>query len=413
MSLPPSAVRSLRQSPFTFPMKPKPSLIITLAALAGLTACQRNHTTTSLPPVKVTVSWPQQMTLTNWDPYPGHIEAVEAVEVRARVTGYLDSIHFVDGTEVKAGDLLFVIDPTPYQAELDRTMAMRRQAETHLELTRNDLARAEKLRGTKAISEEELDMRAKAAHEAEDALQGSRAAEETAKLNWNYTRITAAVGGQIGRRLATTGNLVQANGTPVLATIVSLAPIYCYFDVQEEAFLQYRLCFPAKQDDKSSLSMPCELKLGNEEGFPHRGRVDYVDNQVNPRTGTIRLRAVFANEDRSLVPGMFATVRVPAGPPVESLVVPDTAVMADQNYKFVYVVSTNGTADARPIKIGRSQGRLQTVLEGLTPQDRLVIDGLVMVRRGAKLDVQEDSAPAGKAKTPVAGSARTPPQAGT
>ena len=199
----------------------------------------------------------------------------------------------------------------------------------------------------------------------------------------------------------------------MLATIVSLAPIYCYFDVQEGAFLQYRLCFPAKQDDKSSLSMPCELKLGNEEGFPHRGRVDYVDNQVNPRTGTIRLRAVFANEDRALVPGMFATVRVPAEPPAEALVVPETAVMADQNYKFVYVVSTNGTADARPIKIGRSQGRLQTVLEGLTPQDRLVIDGLVMVRRGAKLDVQEDSAPADKAKTPVAGSARTPPQAGT
>jgi RND family efflux transporter MFP subunit len=313
---------------------------------------------------------------------------------------------------VKAGDLLFVVDPTPYQAEMDRTVAMRRQAETHLELARNDLARAEKLRGTTAISEEELDMRAKAAHEAEDALKASRAAEEAAKLNLNYTRITAAVGGQISRRLVTPGNLVQANGTPVLATIVSLAPIYSYFDVQEEAFLQYRLCFQAGQTNKSSLSLPCELKLANEEGFPHRGRVDYVDNQVNAKTGTIRLRAVFANEDRALVPGMFATVRVPAGPPVQALVVPDTAVMADQNYKFVFVVSPEGIADVRPIKIGRSQGPLRTVLEGLTPQDRLVINGLVMVRRGAKLDVKEEGASAAETTPPATRSAQTPPRTG-
>jgi RND family efflux transporter MFP subunit len=352
------------------------------------------------------------MTLTNWDPYPGHIEAVEAVEVRARVTGYLQSIHFVDGMEVKAGELLFVIDPTPYQAELDRTMAVRRQAETHLELTRNDLARAEMLRGTKAISEEELDLRAKAAHEAEDALKASRAAEEVAKVNLNYTRITAAVGGQISRRLITPGNLVQANGTPMLATLVTVAPIYCYFDVQEEAFLQYRLCFQAGPSDKSSLSMPCELKLANEEGFPHRGRVDYVDNEVNSKTGTIRLRAVFANEDRALVPGMFATVRVPAGPPVQALVVPDTAVMTDQNYRFVYVVSPEGTADARPIKIGRSHGPLRAVLEGLTPQDRVVINGLVVVRKGARLDVHEEGAPAAKTKAPSTPSAQARPHAG-
>ena len=177
-------------------MKPNLSLILTLAALAGLTACQKGQPPMAMPPIKVTVTHPQQMTVTNWDLYPGHVNAVEAVEVRARVTGYLESIHFVDGAEVKAGDLLFVIDPTPYQANLDRAMAMRRQAETHLELARNDLARAEKLRGTTAISEEELDARAKAAHEAEDALKASRAAEEMAKVDLNFTRITAPVAGQ-------------------------------------------------------------------------------------------------------------------------------------------------------------------------------------------------------------------------
>ncbi len=341
-----------------------------------------------MPPVKVTVARPQQMTVTNWDRYPGHVEAVEAVEVRARVMGYLESIPFVDGAEVKAGDLLFGIDPKPYQAELDRATAMRQQAETHLALARDDMARAETLRGTKAISDEELDSRAKAAHEAEDALTASRAAETAAKLNLDYTRVTAPIAGRVSRRLVTTGNLVQANGTPVLATIVTMSPIYCYFDVEEGAFLQYRRCFQTGQGETASFSMPCELKLGNEEGFPHRGRVDYSDNQVNAKTGTIRLRAVFGNEDRALVPGLFATVQVPAGPPVESLMVPDIAVMADQNYKYVYVVSPEGTADMRTVTLGPAHGPLRAVLEGLTPQDRLVVNGLVMVRRGAKLELQ-------------------------
>jgi len=393
-------------------MKPNPNLILALAALAALPACQRGPTAASMPAIKVTVAQPQQMTLTNWDPYPGHLEAVEAVELRARVSGYLQSIHFVDGAEVKAGDLLFVIDPAPYQAELDRATAVRQQAETHLELTRNDLARAEKLRGTKAISEEELDSRAKAAREAKDSLNASLAAEEAAKVNLNYTRITAPVNGVISRRLVTVGNLVQANGTPVLATLVSVAPIYCYFDVQEEAFLQYRLCFQGPKSDKCSLSMPCELKLVNEEGFPHRGRVDYVDNQVNSKTGTMRLRAVFANEDRALVPGMFATVQVPAEPPGPALMVPDTAVLADQDYKFVYVVSPEGMAEARSIKIGRPHGPLRAVLEGLTLQDRLVVNGLVMVRKGAKLEVQGDRPPADKAKTPPTRSSQASPPAG-
>ena len=154
---------------------------------------------------------------------------------------------------------------------------------------------------------------------------------------------------------------------PLLATLVSVAPIYCYFDVQEEVFLQYRSCFQAA--GKSGLSMPCELKLGNEEGFPHRGRVNYVDNAVNPKTGTIRLRAVFANEDRALVPGMFATVRVPAGPAVPALLVPEVAVLANQNYKFVYVAKADGTAEERQVKVGRTHGPLRAVVEGLTPED--------------------------------------------
>ncbi|MGA2867264.1 MAG: efflux RND transporter periplasmic adaptor subunit [Verrucomicrobiota bacterium] len=388
-----------------------------LAALAGLTACERRQAPPAMPPVKVTVAQPQRLMATNWDQYPGHVEAVEAVEVRARVSGYLESIPFVDGTEVKAGDLLFVIDPRPYQAELDRAVAVRRQAETRLELARNDQGRAELLRGTKAISEEELDSRAKAAREADDALKAAQAAEAAATLNLNYTRITAPVSGRISRRLITVGNLVQANGTPVLATIVSMAPIYCYFDVQEEAFLLYRRCFQPEPGGKQLFPMPCELKLGSEEGFPHRGQVDFFDNQVDAGTGTLRMRGVFANEDRGLVPGLFATVRVPAGPAVEALVVPETAIMADQNYKFVYVVSEAGTADMRPIKIGRSHGPLRAVLEGLTPQDRVVTDGMVRLRSGAKVELLPGAGPAteprrGKAEASPPRPAPTPARSG-
>ena len=367
------------------------NILTIITAAAVLTGCEQKRGGAPLPPVSVTVASPQNLTLTNWDEYPGHVMAVEEVEVRARVSGYLDSIHFVDGSEVKANDLLFIIDPKPYEAELARAKAMRQQAETHLQLAKNDLQRAETLKaigGSKAIAEEELDSRAKAEREAEDALKAAQAAEDTAQLNLTYTRVTAPVAGRMGQRLVTVGNLVQANGTPVLATIVSLSPIYCYFDVQEAVFAEYRRCFPTEANGKLSLAMPCELQLAGETGFPHRGRVDFFDNQVAQRTGTIRLRAVFANEDRSLVPGMFAKVRVPAGPPAQALTIPDVAIQADQNYKFVYVVDKEGKAEMRTVKIGRAHGPLRAVTEGLTPQDRVVVNGLAMLRRGAKVTLQ-------------------------
>lgn len=368
-------------------MKTKTMLLLLSVAVAGLTACKPPAAPAPMPSAKVTVVQPQMMTVTNWDEYPGHIMAVEEVEVRARVSGYLESIHFTDGAEVKAGDPLFVIDPKPYQADLEHAMAMRQQAATHLELTRNDLTRAELLKGTKAISEEELDSRAKAAREAEDAVKAAQAAEDAAKLNLSYTRITAPLAGRISRRLVTAGNLVQANGTPVLTTIVSVAPIYCYFDVPESVFVEYRRCFQTEVGGKQSLAMPCELKIGEEPGFPRRGQVDFFDNQVDAQTGTIRLRAVFPNEDRSLVPGMFASVRVPAGPAVQALTIPDLAIMADQNYKIVYVVNTQSVVETRTVKLGRAHGPLRAVLEGLIPSDRVVTNGLVMLRRGAKVQL--------------------------
>ncbi len=374
-------------------MKKTVQLMPWLIPLAVLTACQPPKPAAPPPPPKVTVAHPRLMTETNWDEYPGHVEAVEEVQVRSRVSGYIDSIHFQDGAEVKAGDLLFVIDPKPYQAELERAQANRQQAETHLELTRNDLKRAESLRGTRAISEEELDSRAKAAREAEDALGSARAAEAAARLNVDYTRITAPIAGRISRRMITVGNLVQAGGLEPLTTLVSVAPIYCYFDVPEEVFLQYRA--NAGFDPGGQVAaLPCELKLANESGYVHQGHVDFFDNQVNSKTGTIQMRGVFANEDRALISGIFATARVPAGPAVQALMVPDVAIGADQNYKFVYIVNSTNTVETRTVKIGRADGTLRAVLEGLTPEDRVIVNGLMMARRGALVEPQEAAAAA-------------------
>jgi RND family efflux transporter MFP subunit len=380
-----------------------PWLLPALCA-AVLTACSPPKPA-PLPPPKVTVSQPQLATVTNWDEYPGHLDAMEMVEIRPRVAGYIDSIHFQEGTEVKAGDLLFVIDPRPYQADLDHAQAQRQQAETHLELTRNDLKRAESMRGTKAISEEEYDTRSNAVREAEAALVAARANEATARINLDYTQIKAPISGKIGRRLVTAGNFVQLQGNggsaTVLATIVSVNPIYCYFDVEESAFLKYRSS--AKVAETISGGLVCELALVNEEGFAHRGRLDFFDNQVNPQSGTIRLRAVFENGDRALVPGMFANLRVLADPPVQTLVVPDVAVQSDQGYKFVYVANAEDKVETRSIKIGRAHGPLRAVVEGLKPDDRVIVNGLMLLRPGAKVVIQtlESKAQSDKTAAPA------------
>jgi RND family efflux transporter MFP subunit len=323
------------------------------------------------------------------------------------VSGYIDSIHFQDGAEVKAGDLLFVIDPRPYQADLDHAQAQRQQAESHLAWTQNDLKRAEGLRGTKAISEEEYDARSKAVLEAQASLAAAKAAETSARINLEFTRVQAPISGRIGRRLVTPGNFVQLAATSgaatILATIVSLDPIYCYFDVEEGAFLQYRNNAGLGQAaELQSGTMTCELGLVNEEGFGHRGRLDFFDNQVNPQTGTIRLRAIFDNQDRSLVPGMFARVRVPSGPPAKTLLVPEVAIGSDQGYKYVYVVNQQTNVETRSITTGRANGDMRAVLKGLTPDDRVVVNGLVTLRPGIKVEIQ----PPAQEKTIPALSAR-------
>jgi RND family efflux transporter MFP subunit len=386
----------------------RPLFALALAgALAPWVSCMRQP---PAPPPRipiVTVAHPARATVTNWDEYPGHLEAVETVEIRSRVAGYLASIHFTDGAEVRSGDLLFVIDPRPYEAELRRAQAERRRAETQAELARNDLERARTLRAHRAISEEEFDARTKGARAAEDALAAARAAEAAAELNLTYTRIEAPIDGKIGRRFVTVGNMIQGStqmpGT-LLATLVSLDPIYAYFDVPEAAFQRYRRLLPGLENPGAS-AVACELGLAGEDGFPHRGRIDFVDNRVNPATGTLRLRAVLANPDRVLVPGMFARIRIPVERIEGALLVPEAAILSEQTRKFVYVVNEQRVVEARPVHLGRAHGAQRVVLAGIGPGDAVVVSGLLMLRPGMQVQVArpEAAAPGPSAASTAAG----------
>ncbi len=356
-----------------------------LMLLAG--GCQKSAQSSSAPPpAPVTVSQPVARDVVEWDEYQGRMDPVDMVEVRARVTGYLQSVNFKDGAEVKQGDVLFVIDPRPYQAELDRAGADLQQAETKFELASNDLVRGERLLKARAISEEEADSRSNAARTSAAAIQSARAAVEMAKLNMEYTRVTAPISGRIGRKLITEGNLVNGNQgqATLLTTIVSLDPIYCYFDADERSIIKYQqLAREGKGDNIRDGKMACELALADETGFPHKGVLDFVDNQVDSATGTLRVRGVFANPDRILQPGFFTRVRVPGSAKYPALLIPDLAIGTDQGQKFVYTVDATNAVEYKIVNLGPMVDGLRVVREGILSNDWIVVNGLMSVHPGA------------------------------
>ena len=362
-----------------------------LAALCLLTnGCFKAGPRPGGPPPPVTAQQPTQREVIEWDVYPGRLEAVDMVEVRARVTGYLQSVHFKDGAEVKKGDLLFVIDPRPYQADLERAEAELKQAQTRLELAINELARAERLLKSNAISEEEADTRSKAKRQAEAGLQSARASLEVARLNLEYTQITAPIGGRISRKLTTEGNLVNGNQgqATLLTTIVSLDPVYCYFDADERSILKYQqLAREGQSENIWAGRVPCELELANETGFPHKGLLDFVDNRVDTTTGTLRVRGVFRNPgpDRLLQAGFFARVRVPGSGKYQALLVPEQAIGTDQGQKFVYLLNDQDQVDYQTVKLGPVIDGLRVVREGIRPEAWVVVNGLMSLRPGAKV----------------------------
>jgi multidrug efflux system membrane fusion protein len=381
-----------------------------LSVLAGLLTllvpgCQKQASTQAgaPPPPTVTVAQPVSKDVVEWDEYQGWVEAVETVAIRARVNGYLDSIHFKDGAEVEKGQLLFVIDPRPYQAELDRAEADMTQAQTHFDLASNDLARAERLLKVKAISEEDADSRAKAERTAAAAIQSAQASVEIAKLNMEYTQIKAPISGRIGRKMITEGNLVNGNqgDSTLLATIVALDPIYCRFDADEQSILKYQqLSRQSQEENLRGGKWPCEIELANETTFPHKGVLDFVDNQVDPATGTMRVRAVFSNPGHVLEPGYFARVRVPGSTPYRALLIPDLAIGSDQDQKFVFVVDGQNKVQYVPVKLGPIIDGSRVIREGLHSNDWVVVNGLMSVRPGAEVTPDRTAKTTTVAKTP-------------
>lgn len=371
------------------------SSLASFAALALLAAgcdkAAKPAAAPAFPPAPVTVNQPVQREVTEWDEYPARLDAVDSVEVRARVNGYLESIHFKDGAEVKKGDLLFVIDPRPYQAEYDRAQAEITQAESRFELASNDLDRAERLLKAKAISEEEADSRSKAKREAEAAILSARAQAEIAKINLDYTRITSPIDGRISRKLITEGNLVNGNQgqATLLTTIVSLDPVYCYFDADEGSVLKYQqLAREGKGGDFRDGHVACEVELANETNFPHKGTLDFLDNRVDPATGTLRVRGIIPNPgpDRILQPGYFARVRVPGSAKYQTLLIPDEAVGTDQGQKYALTVNDQNTVEYKSVKLGPVIDGLRVVREGLKPEDWVIVNGLMSARPGAKVN---------------------------
>src|ERR671931_919074 len=299
-------------------------------ALSGLlllmAACaQQQPTAAAPPPPKVTVSQPINREVVEWEEYTGRLEAVESVEVRARVNGYLQSIHFKNGATVKQGDLLFVIDPRPYQAELERAKAEMGLANARLERTSKDLARAQMLVRARAVSEEEVDTRVADQRQAQESVQAARAMVNAAQLNVEFTQVRAPISGRISRNLVSVGNLINGGTTQstLLTTIVSLDPIYCYFEADERSYLtSLRQARNGDRANGRNGKQLISVALADEEGFPHQGSIDFVDNRLDQNTGTITVRAVVPNPDLLLTPGLFARVRVPAGDKYKALLLP-------------------------------------------------------------------------------------------
>ncbi len=379
------------------------SLLAAVALAGGSASCHKAAPAAAGGPAKVTVARPIPQRLTEWDEFPGRLSAVASVEVRARVSGYLESTHFVEGRDIKAGELLFVIDPRRYAAEHARAQAELERARAMQDLATAEAERAAKLLATKAISLEEGEVKLKARATATASLAAAQAQLDQAKLDLDWSRVTAPISGRVGRKLVTEGNLITGGAT-VLTTIVQLDPIYCYFDVDERSALKYReLARQGKRESALYQSIPAEMGLANQDGFPHRGKIDFVDNEINPATGSIKARGVFANADRLMSPGFFAHLRIPGTGDYEAMLVRDVAIGSDQGKPFVYVIGPDGKAAVRTIAIGQLEGGLRVVREGLAADDRVVIAGLMAVRPGAVVDAQE--APM-KLPVPAAAAAR-------
>jgi membrane fusion protein, multidrug efflux system len=347
-------------------------------------ACSEKKDSNATSAVKI--AQPLSQEVTEWDEYTGRVEAISSVDVRARVGGYLVKVNFTAGEKVQKGDLLFLIDIKPYQAQFNFASAELERAKSRLELARNDLERAEQLFRQKAISTEEYDGRSKGLREAAAAVESAKANVYTARINLDYCEIRAPISGRIGRELLTQGNLVNGGDTTVLTTIVTTDPVYVYADADEQSVLKYRRRALEKGTNSVDLKgTPVELGVADETGYPHRGELDYVAPREDTATGTISLRGVFPNRNGLLSPGFFARMRVHGSDPYPALLLPDRAVATDQTERFVWVVNADNHVDYRRIVAGALIGDKRVVSQGLQANEWVVVDGLQKLKPGIEV----------------------------
>jgi membrane fusion protein, multidrug efflux system len=361
-------------------------LAISLTILVGINAgCSSSAQPKAPAPVEVGVAEVICKQIGDSDEFTGRLEAVHAVEVRPRVSGYLQSVHFREGEIVRQGDLLFQIDPRPFQAEVDRLKGELSQAKAQRSRAQSDFERAERLHNNDGMSAEEYDRRAAVRSEAEARIASTEAALRGAELNLEFTRVTAPITGRVGRAEITEGNLVEGGTGQIkpLTTQVSLDPIYVYFDVDEQTYLKYARLTQTHGTGSHDLRGQARLGLADEDGFPHVGLLSFVDNQVSSSTGTIRLRATFENKNLALTPGLFARIRLQGGEARNGCLARDEAVVTDLNQKYVFVLGKNDILAYRPVKLGPMTDGLRVVRDGLHEGDVIVVTGLQRVRPGA------------------------------
>ncbi len=368
--------------------QPANYLLIGLISVCLAGCNQPSAEQTAPPPPPVTVAKPITKEIVEWDEYTGRTDAVQSVNITARVSGYLYNITFKAGEVVSQNDLLFVIDPRPYQAAYDQANGQLRQAEAQQKLNNLNLARADELRAKNVIAKQDYDNAVSQKNVSDAQVIAAQAAVESAQLNLDFTEIKAPVTGRIGREQVTVGNLVQADST-LLTTLVSVNPIYAYFNVDERSVLKYQqLVREGKLPDPTSAAVPVYLQVENEKDFPHQGTIDFINNQFDPSTGTLQVRGIFPNANGFLVPGSFVRVRVAATPRYQGILVTDRAIGSDQGQKFALIVGQNNVVELRPLELGPVVDGLRVIRKGLTGDESVIINGLVNARPGSKVNPQ-------------------------
>lgn len=377
-------------------------VVVALLMVAG---CERRPAPVAAKPrpPKVTVARPIQRNVTEWDEYIGRLEAVQTVDVRARVSGVIDKAPFREGAIVTEGDVLFEIDPRPFQAQVEIAAGQLAQAQARLQLAKADLARAERVVGTGAISAEELDTRRQNVKQNEGLVTAAKGVLDTAQLNLEWTKVRAPLSGRVSNKRLTPGNLVvggggapnaepggsapagASGGTPTILTqITTLDPIYCYVDADERSVLKYqRLAREKKRVSAREAQIPCYMQLANETDYPHQGFVDFVNNRADPNTGTLQARGVFPNPDGTLTPGFSARFRVAGSEYPNALLVIEEAIGTDQDRRYLLLLGPENKVRYQLVKLGANAGPLRVIEEGLTPDDLVVINGLMRARPGA------------------------------